>query len=63
MSLLLIFLIYVFVEKSLETTELINLRLKGLQKAGCVGFLLDHYQLLSFEKIAAAVIGESVRVQ
>lgn len=63
MSLLLIFLIYGLVEKSAETTKLINLRLKGLQKAVCVGFLLDRCQLLNFEKIGAAVAGEAVRVQ
>lgn len=62
-SLFLIFLIYELVEKSTETTGLINLRLKGLQKAGCMGFLLDHCQLLNFEKIRAAVTGEAVRDQ
>lgn len=40
--------------KSAEKTGLINLRLKGLQKAGCMDVLLDHCQLLNFQKIRAA---------
>ena len=48
------FLIYELVEKSTDKTGLINLRLKGLQKAGCMGFLLDHCQLLNFENMRAA---------
>lgn len=55
-SLLLIFLIYELVEKSMETAGLINLRLKGLQKVSCIGFLLDYRQLLNFEKSRAACL-------